>query len=116
MLGIVGYDIFVNVLSVEFAVLGVVVGVIGGILFARMYHLSWDHDARKIVSRLDVIGVIILVFYIVFVIFRSKLIGFFVQTPQIGAVGFSITAGIMIGRVIGTRNAIIEIFKERGII
>ena len=116
MLGIVGYDIFVNVLSVEFAVLGVVVGVIGGILSARMYHLSWDHDAKKIVSRLDVIGVIILVLYIVFVIFRSKLIGFFIQGSQVGAVGFSITAGVMIGRVVGTRGAIIRILEDRGII
>jgi hypothetical protein len=35
---------------------------------------------------------------------------------MVGAVGFSITAGIMMGRVIGTRNAIMEILKEREII
>ena len=116
MIGIVGYDTFVNVLSIEFAILGVLAGVFGGILSARMYHLSWDHDAKKIVSRLDVIGIIILAFYIVFVIFRSNLIGFFVQGPQVGAIGFSITSGTMIGRVIGTRGAIIKILEEREII
>ena len=81
-----------------------------------MYHLSWSHDAKKIVSRLDIIGAIILVFYIAFVVIRSRLIGIFVAAPMVGAVGFSITAGIMLGRVIGTRNAIIEILKEREII
>lgn len=116
MLGVVLYDIFTNILAIEFAVVVILAGVILGIISARMYHLSWNHDAQKIVSRLDIVGVIILVFYIVFVIFRSKLIGFFVHGPTVGAVGFSITAGIMIGRIIGTRGAIIRILEDRGII
>ena len=99
-----------------FATLGILIGLFMGIISARMYHLSWNHDAKKIVSRLDVVGAIILVLYILFVIVRSRLIGIFVAAPMVGAVGLSITAGIMIGRVIGTRNAIIEILKEREII
>lgn len=116
MLGVVLYEIFIKTLPLEFAVVGIFIGLFGGIISARMYHLSWNHDAKKIVSRLDVVGIIILVFYIAFVIARSKLIGYFVVAPMVGAVGFSITAGIMMGRVIGTRNAIMEILKEREII
>lgn len=116
MFGIVLYDIFQNTLPLGFAVAGILVGLLVGIVTARRYHLSWDHDAKKIVSRLDLIGIIILVIYIIFVIVRSKLIGIFVQGPVVGAVGFSITAGVMIGRVVGTRNAIIEILQEREII
>jgi hypothetical protein len=116
MLGIVLYEIFIKILPLMFATLGIFIGLLIGIISARMYHLSWDKDAKKIVSRLDVIGIIILVFYIAFVIIRSKLIGIFVAAPMVGAVGFSTTAGVMIGRVVGTRNAIIEILKEREII
>jgi hypothetical protein len=116
MLGIVLYEIFINILPLPFAVTGIVIGLFLGIISARMYHLSWNHDAKKIVSRLDVIGTSILVLYIIFAIVRSRLIGYFVAAPMVGAVGFSITAGIMIGRVVGTRNAIIEILKEREII
>lgn len=116
MFGIVLYDIFQNTLPLEFAAFGILVGLVIGIISTRMYHLSWDHDANKIVSRLDVIGIIILVCYIIFVVVRSKLIGIFVAAPVVGAVGFSITAGIMLGRVVGTRNAIIEILQEREII
>jgi hypothetical protein len=99
-----------------FAVVGIFVGLFIGIISARMRHLSWDHDAKQIVSRLDVVGVIILVLYMAFVIIRSRLIGIFVAAPMVGAVGFSITAGVMLGRVIGTRKAIIEILREREII
>ena len=116
MLGIVLYEIFIKIIPLPFALVGIFIGLFLGIISARMYHLSWNHDAKKIVSRLDVVGVIILVIYIAFVILRSKLIGYFVAAPMVGAVGFAITAGIMIGRVIGTRNAIIEILKEREII
>jgi hypothetical protein len=116
MLGIVLYEIFIKILPLYFAAFGIFIGLFLGIISARMYHLSWNHDAKKIVSRLDVIGIIILVFYMGFVIIRSRLIGYFVAAPMVGAVGFSTTAGIMIGRVIGTRNAIIEILKEREII
>jgi hypothetical protein len=116
MLGIVLYEIFIKILPLEFAVVGIFIGLCIGVISARMYHLSWNHDAKKIVSRLDVVGIIILVLYMAFVIVRSKLIGYFVAAPMVGAVGFAITAGIMIGRVIGTRNAIIEILKKREII
>jgi hypothetical protein len=116
MLGIVLYEIFIKILPLEFAAVGILVGLLVGIVTARRYHLSWDKDAKKIVSRLDLVGIIILVLYIGFVIIRSRLIGIFVQGPVVGAVGFSITAGVMIGRVVGTRNAIIEILRKREII
>lgn len=116
MLGIVLYEIFINILPLAFATIGIFIGLFMGIISARMHHLSWNHDAKKIVSRLDIVGIIILVLYIAFIIVRSKLIGIFVAAPMVGAVGFSITAGVMIGRVVGTRNAIIEILKEREII
>ncbi len=116
MFGVVLYEIFQNTLPLEFAAVGILVGIVVGIITARMYHLLWNHDAKKIVSRLDMLGIMILVTYIVFAIFRTKLISYFVQGPVVGAISFSIIAGMMIGRVVGTRNAIIEILKEREII
>ena len=116
MLGIVFYDTFTKTLPLVFAAFGILVGLFVGIFSSRMQHLSWDYDAKKIVSRLDIVGIIILICYMAFTIVKSKLIGIFVQGPVVGAVGFSITAGVMVGRVIGTRNAIMEILKEREII
>lgn len=116
MLSVVSYDLFKNILSLEFAFVGILIGVGGGIVSSRMNHLSWDHDAEKIVSRLDVFGIIILVAYIIFAILRTKLISYFVHGPTVGAISFSIVAGIMIGRVIGTRGKILKILKEEKII
>lgn len=116
MLGVVIYEAFIKILPLSFAIAGIFVGLFIGIITARMRHLSWDKDAQKIVSRLDEVGIIILVLYIAFVIIRSRLIGYFVAAPMVGAVGFSTTAGVMFGRIVGTRNAIMEILKEREII
>lgn len=116
MLTVVGYDLFKNIFSLEFAFVGILIGIGGGIISSRMNHLSWNHDAQKIVSRLDMFGTIILVAYIVFAIFRTKLILYFVHGPVVGAISFSIIAGIMIGRVLGTRGKILQILREERII
>lgn len=116
MLAIVSYDIFKSILSIEFALFGIIFGIGAGIISSRMNHLSWNHDGQKIVSRLDTFGIIILAFYIVFAIFRAKIIELFVQGPVVGAISFSIISGIMIGRVIGTRGAILKVLEEQGII
>jgi len=113
---VVLYDVFTNILSLEFAVVGVIAGIVVGVLSARMYQLSWDKDAEKIVSRLDLAGTVYLVLYIVFAIFRTKIIELFVHGPVIGAISFSIITGVIIGRVIGTRGAILKVLEEQGII
>lgn len=116
MFGVVLYDIFTNILPLEFAMPVILVGLVVGIISARMYHLSWSHDAQKIVSRLDSVGIVILIFYLIFAVFRGKLIEFFVQGPVVGAVSFSVITGIMIGRVLGTRGAILKTLEEEGLI
>jgi hypothetical protein len=78
-----------------------------------MFHISWNHDAKKVVSRFDVYGVIILVLYIFFEIFREKIVGYFTHDIQVGTVGFALLAGIMFGRVLGTRGKIMKILKEQ---
>lgn len=116
MLLVILYDLFKNILSIEFAFVGMLIGIGAGIVSSRMNHLSWDKDGEKIVSRLDIFGIIILVAYIIFAIFRTKLISYFVHGPVVGAISFSIIAGIMIGRVLGTRGKILKILREEGII
>jgi hypothetical protein len=116
MVLVIFYDIFKSIISIQLAMLGIIVGIIIGIISARMSNISWDKDANKIVSSLDRFGIIFSVIYVIFAIFRSKLIGFFVHGPVVGAVSFSVVAGVMIGRVIGTRGKIIKVLKEQRII
>ena len=115
LLGVVIFEIVTGVVGLAYAILGIVIGMLLGFVSARMFHLSWDHDAKKIVSRLDLFGGVILVLYIIFAIFRSRLIGYFIHGPAVGGVSISIVTGIMIGRVIGTRGRIRQILSEQNV-
>lgn len=116
LLCIVGYNFIRGDLSLLLTLLTLGIGLCAGIISARMYQLSWNHDGQKIVSRLDGLGGVILILYILFALLRDKLLAMFVAAPSIGAATFAIIAGIMMGRVIGTRGKIVHILKEQEII
>lgn len=79
-----------------------VVGVVVGVVASRIYRLSWDATAARVVGRVDVVGGILLVAYIALAVFRNRLVGFWVPGPVAGAAGFAALAGIMAGQVVGT--------------
>jgi hypothetical protein len=75
LLCVLGFEIFSNRVSFILAFGGLVIGVGIGVITARMFMVSWDKDAKKVISRLDYFGGIILILYFIFSIFRNKLIG-----------------------------------------
>lgn len=91
------------------------VGIVIGVFTSRMFHTSWNKDAKKVVSRLDTYGIIILVLYFLFEISRERIVGFITHDFETGTIGFAILTGIMIGRVVGTRGRIIDVLKEQKI-
>lgn len=115
MLGIVFYNFIIGKIGLSFSVFGILMGIFVGIISARMYHISWNHNASKVVGRLDLFGIFILVFYIIFELSRERIVSYFVQGPTVGAISFSILAGIMIGRVLGTRGRIIKVLQQQKI-
>lgn len=106
------YDVFNGTLLPSYGIFGIIGGIILGIIASRMFHTSWDKNAKQIISRLDTFGIIILIGYIIFAIFRSKLISYFTNGVDVSTVGFAVLTGIMLGRLIGTRGRIIQILKE----
>jgi hypothetical protein len=110
---VVLYEIISGVVPLSFAFFGVVFGILLGIVTARMFHLSWNKDVKKIVSRLDMMGGVILVLYIIFAVFRGRIIGHFIHGSAVGGVSVALVTGIMLGRVLGTRGRIMQILKEQ---
>jgi len=109
---IVFYDIFTKVLSVPFAAVGLAIGFIIGTILLKTYKFSWDKDSNKITSRMEKFGFIVMVLYALFIFFRSRLIGIFVQGAVVAAIGFSITVGIAIARIYSTRKKILRTLKD----
>ena len=113
LFSILGYDIAIGIVGITAASIGIVIGVVFGFVTARMFRLSWDHDAKKIISQLDKLGIAIIILYIVLAIFRNRLIELFVHGPAVGGISIAIVTGVMIGRILGTRGRILQILKEQ---
>lgn len=114
--GILLWDLFIGTISLPFLLGGVVVGVGIGIIVSRMYHLSWDRDGKKVIGRLDGIGIVVLGLYMLFGFFRTKIIGYFVHGPMLGTVTVAVLGGLFIGQIIGARNGVLGILRDEGII
>jgi hypothetical protein len=112
---IVCYEILTGRVSLLLAVFGLLIGTIIGVYTARMYLFSWDKDARKVISRLDLLGIGILILYILASIFRSRIIGYFVQPSYVTGMSIAVVTGLMIGRIVGTGQKITKILKEQNL-
>ena len=111
MLAVIAFEVLHGTFDVLLVLGGVIIGLVVGIIASRMFHLSWDEESGNVIGRIDWIGVIILIFYISFMIARTLLLGYLIQGAPLFAIILSITAGTMIGRVMGTRRSIKKVLK-----
>ena len=97
------------------AVLPVVICLVGGVavglVVSRMFRIGWDAVSGRVVGRIDVVGAVILVLYIAFSVFRSRLVGLWVEAPVAGVASLAVLAGVMAGQVVGTRNGVVRVFR-----
>lgn len=112
MIGIAVYDIAMDYVGIISSSIVVIIGLAIGYAISRMFHISWDHEAELVVSRLDTFGVIILIAYIFLELRRTELVGIFVNDGSAYALSFILLTGIMIGRVLGIRRRVQKILDE----
>jgi hypothetical protein len=112
---VVSAAIVVEVLAGRFglayALIGVCVGLVIGIIVSRSRHLSWDEETNSVIGRIDWIGAILLMCYLVFVFTKSYFLGFYVQGGALFALLLGLTAGTMLGRVLATRRGINKLLQ-----
>ncbi len=99
-----------------FAIVGVLFGIVIGALFSRIHKISWDEKASKVIARMDVFGIVIMILYTLFEIFREKIVGKFVGQADVTVTSFSVLTGIMYGRVIGIRGNIKNVLNKKDLI
>ena len=115
LLGIIIYDLIVSKITFPLALIGIGVGVLIGLIAGRMFKIYWHEDKAKVVSRLDMLGIGILIFYIGFEIFREKIFGALIQDSLPWAFTFAFFSGTMFGRFLTMGFNIRSILYSRGI-
>jgi hypothetical protein len=111
MFAVIVIEILAGRFDITFVLIGVFIGLVIGIIISRGYHLSWDVETNYVIGRIDWIGAILLVCYLVFVFTKSYFLGFYVQGDKLFALLLGITAGTMLGRILGTSHGINKLLQ-----
>jgi hypothetical protein len=116
MLGVIVVEIVRHKMGITLAAGGIAIGLVLGIVVSRMYRLSWDEQTTKVVAQIDWIGGGILGLYITFIFFRDWFFGHWLQGSTLVEFGLCISAGLMLGRVLGARHGISIVLQSLGIL
>jgi hypothetical protein len=114
--GILIYELTQYYVAFYTAVAGYSIGIfIGWLLSQRMHVISWNAEANKTVSRMDRIGIIILVCYIIFAILRHWIFSHWLNGHALTAFSLSIASGGMLTRFYHTRKQVRKILIDEGV-
>ena len=111
--GLMLYDVLEGIIGIELSLGGFLLGLFLGFIATRMFMIHWHEERAKVVSRLDTIGIIIMLFYVAFSVSRAWLFGHWIHGSALTAFTYSILAGIMIGRIAGMRLKIKNILSKQ---
>jgi hypothetical protein len=113
--GILIYEISNDYIAGYLAMFGFMMGMIIGLLVARrMHNISWNAETNKAVTKMDRLGIVILVLYILFAISRQWILSHWLHGYALSAFSLSVAAGGMLGRLWTTRQKIRQILKQAG--
>lgn len=115
-IGVTIFNIFEHRIDFGIALIGVLTGTLIGAFVGRIYQLRWDEKTEKLIAKIDWIGGLVLILYIVYLFNRGLFIGRWVQADTLAVIGISITAGIMLGRIVFTRHGIRTSLMALGIL
>lgn len=114
---IVIVEISMNYISLFLAFAGFVLGIVIGLLISkRMHNISWDAETNMAITKMDRIGIALLVIYILFAISRHWIFAHWVHGYALSPFCMSVGAGGMLGRLYNTRQRIRKILKQEGVL
>jgi len=114
MASLLVYDVITSRINILFVIIGIIIGVGIGIIVGRMFSIEWHVEESKVISRLDLIGGIILIVYIVLSIFRHWIFAHWFTGAILSAFTISFAEGVMIGRILSLRFFIKKVLTEQG--
>lgn len=113
--GILIYEISKNYIKAYLALGGFIIGfTIGYLAGKRMHKISWDQETSKVVGKMDRIGIIILITYILFSVTRRWIFSHWLEGYTLSAFVLSISCGAIISRLWFVRRKIRETLKKAG--
>jgi uncharacterized membrane protein len=67
LLVVIVFEVLNGRFSILFSISGIFMGLLIGIIVSRVYNLSWDEETNNVIGKIDWIGAVILVCYLIFI-------------------------------------------------
>lgn len=113
--GILIYDISIDYIAGYLAMGGFIIGfIIGYFVARRMHKITWNDEAEKVVGKMDRVGIVILIIYILFAVTRRWIFSHWLQGHALSAFVLSISCGAIISRLWFIRKKIRNTLKAAG--
>jgi hypothetical protein len=113
LLGLIGYDVSIHVISVEAGIISLIVGLVIGFIYGRLARVRFHKTTQQIVMRYDVITYVIIAAYILLSYFRDMLLSDYLSGAALEAVSLAVVSGVLIGRIFGLNIAILKLLREK---
>lgn len=114
MTGVLIYEVYISHINPILLITGIILGVGIGFIAGRMFSIEWHVEDRKVIGRLDRIGVVVLVLYIALSLSRHFIFEYWLKGAILTAFTFSFIEGAMLGRIISMRLNIKRVLTEQG--
>ena len=114
MAGALVYEILTSHINLLWVLLGLILGFIIGSIVGRMFSIEWHEEEKKVIGRLDVVGIVVLIIYIAVSITRHWVFAHWFVGAILTAFTLSFVAGVMLGRLLSLRFNIKRVLIEQG--
>jgi hypothetical protein len=98
--------------TILLAVSGFLLATAVGVLLSRMFKVFWHEEKGKVVSRLDTLGILLLIIYIAIEATRNWIFSHWLSGPTLTSFGLIILTGLLLGRFLGTLISVHKILNE----
>ena len=96
--------------------LSIIIGLLAGLVSARMYKITWNKHEAEVVGRIDVYGIAVLLLFVLFELNRNTIAATYVHGPSLGSIGFVMLTSALFGRILGTSRKILRVLRDEKII
>ena len=104
-------NVFNEKIGVFLAVSGFLLALAIGLALSRMFRIFWNQEQEKVVSKLDMLGTILLIGYISAEVGRKFIFQYWFSGAELNAFGLVILTGLLLGRFIGATIQIKNILR-----
>jgi len=94
-----------------YTLLALAVGILAGFVFSRMYKIEWNTEGKKVMSRLDAVGGIVLACYIAFELAGHFFFEQYFAGPSALTLILALAAGAVLGRGLGMAHTMLLVLR-----